>query len=324
MSAVRGGHPHHRLLTGRTDDDTVIARRAGSDVRLRGQLDRLYAAYDEADAVADPVQIVRRYPQPEDREVVGFLAAALAFGRVASVMQSVERVCAALGREPADAIRRFDPGRDGSRFLSIVHRWTNGRDVIALLWIMRHMLSEGSIEQFFLAGYDETATDVGSALDRFSTRALSIDLGPAYGTTRPRIGVGYFFPCPGKGSACKRLNLFLRWMVRKDRVDFGIWRRVRPAQLVVPLDTHVVRVGRCLGLTRYRTAGWRMAADITARLREIDPDDPVKYDFSLCHLGMHGLCGFRRAQRDARCPLVGVCRPGARTPPGLPRPSGRR
>jgi uncharacterized protein (TIGR02757 family) len=291
---------------------------------LRRPLDRLYADYDAAGAVADPVHIVRRYRRPDDREVVGLLAASLAFGRVASIMQSVERVCAALGPEPAKAVRRFDPVRDAAPFDTIVHRWTTGRDIVALLWIMRHMLAEGSIERFFLAGYDEHAEDVGTALDRFSRHALSIDLGPAYGRARPRPGVACFFPCPSKGSACKRLNLYLRWMVRKDRVDMGVWRGVRRSQLVVPLDTHVIRVGQCLGLTRYRSAGWKMAADITAHLRAIDHDDPVKYDFSLCHVGMHGLCGFRRAQRDARCPLRGVCRPGARTRRASRPPSARR
>jgi uncharacterized protein (TIGR02757 family) len=289
--------------------------------RLRGELDRLYAAYDAANAVTDPIEIVRRYPKPEDREVVGFLAASLAFGRVAAVMQSVERVCAALGPAPAAAVRRMDPLRDAGKFESIVHRWTSGRDVMALVWIMRHMLEEGSIERFFLRGYDERAVDIAGALDRFSIRAMSVDLDVVYRRSSARRGVSYFFPCPSKGSGCKRLNLFLRWMVRQDRVDFGVWRSVRPSQLVVPLDTHVVRVGQCLGLTRYRSAGWRMAADITSRLREIDPDDPVKYDFSLCHVGMHGLCGFRREQRDARCPLRGVCRPARRIPPASPRPS---
>jgi len=99
-------------------------------------------------------------------------------------------------------------------------------------------------------------------------------------------GVRYFFPRPSKGSGCKRLNLFLRWMVRRDALDLGVWRRVSPSKLVVPLDTHVIRVGRCLRLTSYASPGWRMARDITASLRRLDPDDPVKYDYALCHLGM--------------------------------------
>jgi hypothetical protein len=101
-------------------------------------------------------------------------------------------------------------------------------------------------------------------------------------------------------------------MVRHDKVDLGVWSRVRPAQLVVPLDTHIIRVGRCLRLTQLKSPGWRMAADITAALREIDPLDPVKFDFSMCHLGMMNACGFEKKAGDAHCPLKGACRPSTR------------
>ena len=125
-----------------------------------------------------------------------------------------------------------------------------------------------------------------------------------------RPGVSCFFPRPSGGSACKRLNLFLRWMVRTDEIDLGVWTKISPARLIVPLDTHVIRLGRCLRLTSYKSPGWKMAAQITASLRTIDPADPVRFDFSLCHLGMMNACGFEKPQRDTRCPLRGVCRPG--------------
>lgn len=101
-------------------------------------------------------------------------------------------------------------------------------------------------------------------------------------------------------------------MVRKDAIDLGVWPRVSPARLIVPLDTHVIRLGRCLRLTRYATPGWKMAAEVTAALRALDPDDPVRYDFSLCHVGMMNACGNGRAQRDSQCPLRGLCRPAGR------------
>ena len=132
-------------------------------------------------------------------------------------------------------------------------------------------------------GTIRAATDVGPALDSFSRRALALDLTAAYGRRVPkRAGVCYFFPRPSAGSACKRLNLFLRWMVRRDGLDLGVWSRVSPAQLVVPLDTHVIRVGRCLRLTRYTSPGWRMAQDITASLRRLDPADPGASTTSRC------------------------------------------
>jgi uncharacterized protein (TIGR02757 family) len=177
---------------------------------------------------------------------------------------------------------------------------------VALVWVMKQMIDRsGSIEGFFLEEYDPAADDVEGALDRFSTRALALDLKAAYGRVPKRAGVCYFFPRPSAGSGCKRLNLFLRWMVRRDALDLGVWSRVSPAKLIVPLDTHVIRVGRCLGLTRYTSPGWKMARDITASLRQLDPDDPVKYDYALCNLGMMNACGFNRPQRERALPAAG-------------------
>jgi uncharacterized protein (TIGR02757 family) len=292
---------------------------------LKAELDRLYDSFNYEQSATDPVQIVRRYTQPDDVEVVAFCAASLAFGRVASVLQSIERLVAIMGRQPADYVRRFEPARDGAAFKGLVHRWTRERDLMALLWVIRQMLERaGSIEGFFIEGYDESAQDLAGALDSFSTRAMALDLRAAYGKVPRRPGVGYFFPSPSKGSACKRLNLFLRWMVRRDALDLGVWTRVPASKLVVPLDTHVIRVGRCLGLTKYTSPGWRMARDITASLTRIDPADPVRYDFSICHLGMMNACGFSRVQADAQCPLRGVCRPRVRKRRPSRRPSARR
>jgi uncharacterized protein (TIGR02757 family) len=288
-------------------------------------LDRLYTEFNHADSAADPIQIVRRFSRADDREIVGFIAAALAFGRVSSVLQSIERVLAVIGPAPAAYVRRFDPHRNGPAFAGIVHRWTRDADIVAMLWLLRQMLDRaGSVEGFFLEGYDAGADDIADALDSFSTRAMALDLKAAYGRVPKRPGVCYFFPRPSAGSACKRLNLFLRWMVRRDALDLGVWTRVSPAKLIVPLDTHVIRVGRCLRLTAYTSPGWRMARDVTASLRRIDPLDPVKYDFSVCHLGMMNACGFSRPQADSQCPLRGVCRPRARKPRPSRRPSARR
>jgi uncharacterized protein (TIGR02757 family) len=281
-------------------------------VRLAGPLDGLYRTFDHVTSAADPVHLVRPFAAPDDREVAGFCAAALAFGRVASVMHSIGALFAVMGPRPAAFVRGFDPRRDGEALRPLVHRWIRGDDVVALLLVLQRMLREaGSIEGFFAAGDDASAPDVAPGLNGFSTRALETDLSGAYGRRHGegRRGVAYFFPRPSAGSACKRLNLFLRWMVRQDAIDFGIWTRVAPGRLVIPLDTHTVRVGRCLRLTTYRTPGWRMAAQITAALRLVDPDDPVRYDFSLCHLSMMGACGFGQRRGNTQCPLKGCCRP---------------
>jgi uncharacterized protein (TIGR02757 family) len=281
---------------------------------LGPRLEQLYEAYNREDAAADPIQIVRRYTNRADQEVVGFCAAALAFGRVASVLNTVESLMRVLGPSPAAYIRTFDPSGSHPELRAMVHRWTRGVDIVALLWLLRQMVERaGSLEGFFLEGYDPAATDIGDALDSFSRRAIALDLRAAYGRRVPaRAGVCYFFTRPSAGSGCKRLNLFLRWMVRHDEVDLGAWPSISPSKLIVPLDTHVIRLGRCLRLTRYTSPGWSMAAEITASLRAIDPVDPVRFDFSICHVGMMNACGYGRRQGDAQCPLKGICRPNPR------------
>jgi uncharacterized protein (TIGR02757 family) len=289
----------------------TIAARRNAPAGAAEQLDELYRSFDHVTSATDPVHIVRRYTSAADREVVGFCAAALAFGRVASVLQSIESLLAVMGPAPAQFVREFNPDRERSRLAPLVHRWISGRDLIALLIVLRRMLAEaGSIESFFLQGDDEGSPHIGPALDSFSTRALATDLREAYGRRVPRQrGVSYFFPRPSAGSACKRLNLFLRWMVRKDAIDLGVWSKISPARLIVPLDTHVIRLGRCLKLTRYTSPGWKMAVDITNALRGFDAMDPVRFDFALCHVGMMNACGFLKPHGNAQCPLKGVCFP---------------
>src|SRR5687767_11147433 len=143
----------------------------------RNRLDDLYRTFDDASSASDPVHIVRRYTAPDDREVVGFCAAALAFGRVASVLQSIESLLRAMGPHPATFVRRFDAARNRAPLDPLVHRWIRGRDLVALLLVLQRMLHEsGSIEAFFLAGDDASQPDVGPALDSFSERALRTDL----------------------------------------------------------------------------------------------------------------------------------------------------
>ena len=290
------------------------SKRERRTVTLSDSLDRLYLDYNTADSASDPVHRVRPFQRNEDREIAGFCAAGLAFGRVASVLNSIDTLLRIMGPHPAEYVRVFEPDAPHPELRAMVHRWTRGVDLVALLWILRQMLERaGSLEAFFVEGFSRDDEDIEKALDGFSARALALDVRRAYGRRLPKpAGVCYFFPRASAGSACKRLNLFLRWMVRSDQVDLGVWTKVPPSKLIVPLDTHVIRLGRCLRLTRYASPGWKMAADITASLRRLDPDDPVRFDFSLCHVGMMNACGFGRKQGDTQCPLRGLCHPRVR------------
>ena len=276
---------------------------------LKPGLDTLYDGFNLDHSTRDPIWIVRRFADPADREIVAFIASALAFGRVQSVIQTVEAVLGVMGDSPAAFVRAFTPER-APAFATLGHRWIRNRDLAALAWQLHQMLRDhGSLEGFFAAGHAVDADSVEAGLESFSSRAMALDLTAIYGGTRPVPGVGYFFSRPASGGACKRLNLFLRWVVRRDAVDLGLWTAVRPAQLIVPLDTHIIRVGRCLGMTTRVSPGWRMAVDITRTLRQLNPDDPVCYDFAMCHLGMMGACGFGTTRTSAQCPLHVVCRP---------------
>jgi uncharacterized protein (TIGR02757 family) len=169
----------------------------------------------------------------------------------------------------------------------------------------------GSLEGAFAAGDDAAAPHVGPGLAAFSAAAL------ARADAAPDRALKFAFAAPGGGSACKRQNLFLRWVVRPaDGLDLGLWTKVDRARLVVPLDVHLAFHARVLGFTRRKTADWRAALETTAALRAFDPADPTRFDFALCHLGIHGDCRGRRDEAVCpRCPLDAVCR--------LPRPRKR-
>jgi uncharacterized protein (TIGR02757 family) len=263
----------------------VVVRRD----HLRLRLEELYRQYDHRFVTPDPLEFVRAQETDADREVVGLLASALAFGTVGQIKRSIAVVLEALGPRPAEAVARLDAREAAARLHGFRHRWVDGRDVACLLFLTRQMrASHGTVEAFFAEGLSPGDADVGPALASFSARALALGHGGLYrGRGIPRdAGVRYFFPSPETGSACKRLNLFLRWMSRRDGVDLGVWRRPDPSQLVLPLDAHTFAIARRIRLTRYRSPGWAMAKDVTRRLRQLDPADPVKYDFAFHRMGL--------------------------------------
>ena len=256
---------------------------------MRLRLEELYRQYDHRFVTPDPLEFVRAQRTDADREVVGILASGLAFGTVAQIKRSIAAVLEALGPHPAEAVAALDPLETAARLRRFRHRWLDGRDVACLLFLTRQMrASHGTVEAFFAEGLSPGDADVGPALASFSTRTLALGHGGLYrGRGLPRdAGVRYFFPSPTAGSACKRLNLFLRWMTRRDGVDLGVWRRPDPSQLVLPLDAHTYVIARRIRLTRYRSPGWAMALDVTRRLRQLDPADPVKYDFAFHRMGL--------------------------------------
>ncbi len=253
----------------------------------------------------DPVRFPHRYDDARDQEVVALFAACLAYGRASLIGRAVEQATARMGPAPAEGALADDLAGAHLRFDGFVYRMTRGED-LARLWLGVGALLRvhGSLGEAFAAG-DDGAGDLRGALAGFRDGLVA----PTEHLP-PRRGFRHLLANPRGASPVKRLNLFLRWMVRgPDAVDLGLWRRLGPHRLVIPLDTHVHRLGRYLGLTRRTQADWRTAAEITESLRRLDPNDPLRYDFALAHLGISGQCPTRRvATVCATCPIRAVCR----------------
>lgn len=289
-----------------------------SNEALRGTLESLYASYGVADIGSDPVRMVRAYGSEADREVAGWIASAFAYGRVETIEEHVAGLLARLGPSPSATLCEKAPSAADLSFFR--HRFHGPREAAALLFVIGEVLRRsGTIGDFFAERFDPREQNVGPLLDRVSSEVLSW-------IPRPGAAARFLFPRPSDGSACKRWNLYLRWMVRRDGVDLGIWRGIPARALVIPTDTHVHRVARRLGLTRRKTADWTTAGEITARLARFDPADPVKYDFALCRLGILEICrDSPRLSECGRCPAREVCRIGSRRPASAaPKPPGRR
>ncbi len=271
--------------------------------RLRVALDAVRAACDVPRRLAaDPVGLVHRYANPEDREIVALIASSLAFGNVKAMRAKIEDALDRLGPDLARVCD--DPPRVAALLRGWKHRIYKGDDLRRLLVGARAVQrAEGSLGAALGRDLEAHGGDLRAALGDFTDRIRKA------GKLSRKGGAGHLLADPRKGSAAKRLHLLLRWMARPaDGVDLGQWP-VDPSRLLIPVDTHIHRLGRNLGLTRRRDVSWKTAEEITAALRRFDADDPVKYDFSLCHLGMLQHCPSRRdAARCEGCGVMSVCR----------------
>jgi uncharacterized protein (TIGR02757 family) len=296
-----------------------VSRGATSRPLLQERLDGLAAGFDRRHLHPDPLEIVLRHRSRADREVAGLVAAGLAFGAVRGILRSVEAALAPFGSRPARALDEMAPARIRRSLSGFRHRWLGGDDVAGLLVAVRTLRRRhGSLHAAFRAG-DPGGPHVGPALEAFSAAIRAAD--PGWGSR----GAAGLVPSPVNGSACKRPLLYLRWMIRDDGVDTGAWKGEDPSRLLLPLDTHLSRITRALGLLRRKTDGWGAVVEVTEALRQLDPADPVRYDFALCRLGILDLCP-RERDRDncRRCDLYDVCAYGAGTSRTQATPSTTR
>jgi uncharacterized protein (TIGR02757 family) len=225
---------------------------------------------------SDPVSIPHLFTKHEDIEISGFLAATIAWGQRPVILKNANRILKKMDMAPHDFILSFTK-KDLLPFRDFVHRTFNADDLIFFLNALRYIYKKhGTMEKAFISGDDEKIKERITALrsDFFTLPHLK--------------RTEKHFSDPSAGSAAKRINMFLRWMVRKDKygVDFGIWKSISPAQLICPLDVHSARVARKLRLLRRKQNDWKAAEELTRKLRKFDPADPVKYDFALFGLGV--------------------------------------
>lgn len=276
-------------------------RRPVTDDVLKSRLDALVETFDLSTIEPDPLQLVRGYSDPRDQEVAGLIAAAFAYGRADIIVANAGSLLRQMTPSPAAYLETFDPREARRRFAAFSHRFQKTAELVAFLTaIARVIRSHGSLGALFCEVYDARDADVGPSLARFTARL-------ARGRRSPALR--HLITSPADGSACKRMNLYLRWMVRRTEPDLGLWTFVDPAKLVIPLDTHVHRISTFLGLGERRTADWKAARAITDRLAEFDPADPVRYDFALARLGILDLCSRKRRREQCDvCLLRDACR----------------
>ncbi len=275
-------------------------------IPLARKLAKLRIRYETPEALAmDPLSIPLRYKDPLDRELAAWVAAHLAYGRVAPMLKAIERALAPLGPEPSVWLRGADEAalRDLREALAQWKwRFHTGRDLTEwiLAWRTLDRESGRGLEPHLWTGPGDDPEARLSALIHRLRRSLP-----------PTPGLRFTLPDPLAGSACKRWRMFLRWMVRSGWPDLGLWTTYPLDRLVIPLDTHVARVSRLIGLSRRATPDNRMALEITEALRRLGPADPLQYDFALSHLGILGDCpGERTMPSCASCPLESVCKNG--------------
>lgn len=275
---------------------------AAQPEKLKTVLEKLYDKYNHRELIKpDPLQFVYEYSKPADMEIVGLLAACLAYGRVEQIESSLRNLLGRMGRSPSEYVLNFTH-RNRAGLKNFKHRFNTGDNISDLLVLLRNVLVEyGSIEKFFLLGLGSADENIVPALSRFCDSLLEMHTGPG------SKGLAFLLAGPNHGGAAKRLNLFLRWMVRGDDVDAGLWRSVDKSKLIVPVDVHIARLCKILGFHNHNNVSLKTAVEITRNFAEIAPADPVKYAFALSRIGILENCTGRRRDECDACELLSWC-----------------
>ena len=245
--------------------------------KQKTKLDTIYRQYNRRSLVhPDPLEFLYFYKNIRDREIAGLIASALAYGKVAQILKSVSSVLDIMGESPYHFLQNSDKKFFLRRFKEFRHRFADGKNFAALLYGTKNVINRfGSLNNCFGAGLAPGHENTFSAMTFFVNEL-----------TASGNNSGHLLAHPEKGSACKRMNLFLRWMVRRDRVDPGGWKGIDKSQLIVPVDTHMLKIGSMLGFTSRKNADIKTALEITEGFKIFALEDPAKYDFALTRFGI--------------------------------------
>lgn len=256
---------------------------------LKEKLEKLYNSFNFDKAIKnDPIKFPKRFINPLDIEVSSLISSSFAYGNIKCFCGFLEELFRIMGKHPSDFILNFKPAKLIKK-MKIKYRFSSINDIVAFLYIIKSLLKKNSsLQELFLytqapGGKHLDSYPIIAGITNFVSEALKEDLSLIYGRDVKSRGLLHFFPNPQKGSPCKRINLFLRWMVRSSDVDFGLWTGIKPSQLIIPLDIHIFNVSKKLDITQRNTQTLKTAIDITEFFKKINPEDPLKYDFVLCH-----------------------------------------
>ena len=248
---------------------------------LKHFLDKKVEEYNRHSFIKDdPICIPHLFTRKQDIEIAGFLAATFSWGNRITIINKSKELLALMDNAPHQFITGHQE-KDLKRLLEFKHRTFNTTDLLYFIsFLKQHYENNSSLETAFFSNTAKSSHTVENALTHFHTTFFSLPDAPL--RTRKHISTPY------KNSACKRLNMYMRWMVRKDKkgVDFGLWKKIKPSELICPLDVHVARVARSFGLLTRKATDWKAAEELTASLSKLDSKDPVKYDFALFGLGV--------------------------------------
>lgn len=277
---------------------------------IKKYLDGLYSALDQRFIHTDPLYLVKQFNYPHDQEIAAVIMSSLAFGQVQQINKAGEKAFELMNFSPREFVESIDPEKELKKWKAFYYRMVRPSDMLRLLYALHGILKKHfSLGDWVSSHYRNEDENLGVTWAKCVTEIKKTDAKNWKWRRTRGVGFNHLLPDPSKKSACKRANLLLRWMVRKDDVDLGLWDRLPKEKLMMPVDTHIARIAFNIGLSERTDLSWKNANEITSRLKQLDATDPVKYDFALCRLGILKMCPKKKDTGKCKtCPIFEICR----------------